>query len=205
MFLSFSRSFFFCFFNASHRVSLLSICNYSRSFCYSHCRLTSELNQLMSITRISIYFDCIVVSFLTMFVCLQSKEVVPSTRLDQIFSTLPVLRPDSCRLKFENCLQDLSYADQLNSNCNIYSRIRDCYHSLFDHSSCLSDQFHRYYHHAKQNEYKACSASSSFFYGAPRSSMLNSGSRNNFQISLWKKSSFLLLVFILLTLFYNKT
>jgi hypothetical protein len=64
-----------------------------------------------------------------------------------------------CQFKFENCIQDSSYADQLDNDCNIYSRLRDCFRTLLDDKQCLTLQLRRQYKKAKQNEYEACGIS----------------------------------------------
>ena len=85
-----------------------------------------------------------------------------SNQLIHILTSLQPFRAQICQFKFENCIQDSSYADQLDTDCNIYSRLRDCFRSLLDEPQCLSSQLKRQYKQAKQNEYEACGISSSY-------------------------------------------
>lgn len=81
----------------------------------------------------------------------------PSTHpLYQILGSFQPFRSQQCQFKFENCIQDSSYADQLDNDCNIYSRLRDCFRTLLDDKLCLTLQLKRQYKKAKQNEYEAC-------------------------------------------------
>lgn len=76
--------------------------------------------------------------------------------LFNILGSLQPFRSQFCQFKFENCIQDSSYADQLDNDCNIYSRLRDCFRSLLDETQCLTIQLKRQYKKAKQNEYDSC-------------------------------------------------
>ena len=76
--------------------------------------------------------------------------------LVNILSSLQPFRSQICQFKFENCIQDSSYADQLDNYCNIYSRLRDCFRSLLDERPCLTLQLKHQYKQAKQNEYESC-------------------------------------------------
>lgn len=106
------------------------------------------------------------------FSCLRSTEQPLSNRLIRILTALQPFRPEFCQFKFENCIQDSSYADQFDTDCNIYSRLRDCYRSLLDESQCVSRQLKRQYQQAKQNEYDSCALPSS--YQSVRSSIYTS-------------------------------
>ncbi|CAF3995084.1 unnamed protein product [Rotaria sp. Silwood2] len=77
-------------------------------------------------------------------------------QLFNILGSLQSFRSQFCQFKFENCIQDSSYADQLDNDCNIYSRLRDCFRSLLDETQCLTIQLKRQYKQAKQNEYESC-------------------------------------------------
>lgn len=79
-----------------------------------------------------------------------------SSQLYQILGSFQPFRSQMCQFKFENCIQDSSYADQLDNDCNIYSRLRDCFRTLLDDKQCLTLQLRRQYKKAKQNEYEAC-------------------------------------------------
>jgi hypothetical protein len=79
-----------------------------------------------------------------------------SNQLYNILGSLQPFRSQFCQFKFENCIQDSSYADQLDNDCNIYSRLRDCFRSLLDETQCLTIQLKRQYKKAKQNEYDSC-------------------------------------------------
>jgi uncharacterized membrane protein YhaH (DUF805 family) len=85
-----------------------------------------------------------------------------SSQLYHILGALQPFRAQICQFKFENCIQDLSYADQLDNDCNIYSRLRDCYRSLLDEKQCLTAQLKRQFKKAKQNEYESCGIAMSF-------------------------------------------
>jgi len=98
---------------------------------------------------------------LTMLTCILSEQQ-SSNQLFHILNSLKPFRSQICQFKFENCIQDSSYADQLDTNCNIYSRLRDCFRSLLDESQCLSSQLKHQYKKAKQNEYEACGVASSY-------------------------------------------
>lgn len=79
-----------------------------------------------------------------------------ANQLYNILGSLQPFRSQYCQFKFENCIQDSSYADQLDNDCNIYSRLRDCFRSLLDEIQCLTIQLKRQYKKAKQNEYDSC-------------------------------------------------
>ncbi|UJR27236.1 hypothetical protein I4U23_008532 [Adineta vaga] len=85
-----------------------------------------------------------------------------SNQLFNILGTLQPFRSQFCQFKFENCIQDSSYADQLDNDCNIYSRLRDCFRSLLDETQCLTIQLKRQYKKAKQNEYESCGIALSY-------------------------------------------
>lgn len=85
-----------------------------------------------------------------------------ASQLFNILGTLQPFRSQFCQFKFENCVQDSSYADQLDNDCNIYSRLRDCFRALLDESQCLSMQLKRQYKKAKQNEYESCGIALSY-------------------------------------------
>ncbi|CAF3327234.1 unnamed protein product [Rotaria socialis] len=84
------------------------------------------------------------------------SEIHPDDQLLNILSTLQPFRSQFCQFKFENCIQDSTFADQLDNDCNIYSRLRDCFRSLLDEPQCLTLQLKRQYKQAKQNEYESC-------------------------------------------------
>ncbi|UJR21964.1 hypothetical protein I4U23_025032 [Adineta vaga] len=92
----------------------------------------------------------------------QQQQQQSSSQLFRILTSLKPLRPQICQFKFENCIQDSSYADQLDTDCDIYSRLRDCFRSLFDESQCLSSQLKHQYKQAKKNEYEACGVTPSY-------------------------------------------
>ncbi|CAF3361302.1 unnamed protein product [Rotaria socialis] len=96
-----------------------------------------------------------------MSTCIRSQHQ-SSNQLYQIVTGLKQFHSQLCQFKFENCIQDSSYADQLDTDCNIYSRLRDCFRSLLDDSQCLSAQLKDQYTKAKQNEYQACGVASSY-------------------------------------------
>ena len=110
---------------------------------------------------------------LTMFPSILSeRQSQSSNQLFHILNSLKPIRSQICQFKFENCIQDSSYADQLDNDCNIYSRLRDCFRSLFDDSQCLSTQLKHQYRKIRQNEYQACGVASS--YHSVRSSLQTS-------------------------------
>jgi len=104
-----------------------------------------------------------IVIFLTMsstsYIHCQSSA--SSNQLLHILDSIQPSRSQLCQFKFENCIQDSSYADQLDTDCNIYSRIRDCFRSLLDESQCRTIQLKRQYNQAKKNEYETCGVASS--------------------------------------------
>lgn len=119
----------------------------------------------MIVTRTSYCIESIVI--LTLSVCIlteqqQQQQQRSSSQLYHILTSLKPLRPQICQFKFENCIQDSSYADQLNTDCDIYSRLRDCFRSLLDESQCLSTQLKRQYKQAKKSEYEACGVTSAY-------------------------------------------
>jgi hypothetical protein len=101
---------------------------------------------------------------LTMLTYIQSEQQQQqsSNQLSHILTSLKPFHSQICQFKFENCIQDFSYADQLDTDCNIYSRLRDCFRLLLDETQCLSSQLKRQYKKAKQNEYEACGIASSY-------------------------------------------
>ncbi|CAF4807681.1 unnamed protein product [Rotaria sp. Silwood2] len=112
-----------------------------------------------------------------MLTCILSQQQQSSSSSNQLFHIVTALKPfhsQICQFKFENCIQDSSYADQLDTDCNIYSRLRDCFRLLLDESQCLSSQLKHQYKKAKQNEYEACGVISS--YESIRSSLYTSSS-----------------------------
>lgn len=116
----------------------------------------------MIIQRTLNFIEYIVI--LMILTCTQVSEQQQKHSSNQLFHILTSLKPfhlQICQFKFENCIQDSSYADQLDTDCNIYSRLRDCFRSLLDDSQCLSNQVKHQYKRAKQNEYEACGVSSS--------------------------------------------
>ena len=113
---------------------------------------------------------------LTMLTCILSEEQQQqkSDQLYRILKSLKPFRPQNCQFKFENCIQDSSYADQFDTDCNIYSRLRDCFRLLLDEISCISSQLKHEYKTAKRYEYEACGVASS--YDSVRSSWYTSSS-----------------------------
>jgi len=107
-----------------------------------------------------------------MITTILSEQQQSSNQLLHIVSSLKPINSQICQFKFENCIQDSSYADQLDNICNIYSRLRDCFRSLLDDVQCISSQLKHQYKKTRQNEYKACCASSS--YESVRSSLYTS-------------------------------
>jgi len=91
--------------------------------------------------------------------CETHQQDQTSNQLFNILGSLQPFRSQFCQFKFENCIQDSSYADQLDNDCNIYSRLRDCFRSLLDETQCLTIQLKRQYKKAKQNEYDSCGIS----------------------------------------------
>ncbi len=116
----------------------------------------------MIIIRTLILIELIVL--LTMLTCIVSEQQQQqsSNQLFHILASLKPIRSQICQFKFENCIQDSSYADQLDTNCNIYSRLRDCLRSLLDDPQCLSSQLKHQYRKTRQNEYEACGVASSY-------------------------------------------
>lgn len=126
----------------------------------------------MIINRLLNLIEFIVI--LTIPTCIRSQQRQSSNQLYQILTGLKPFHSQFCQFKFENCIQDSSYADQLDTDCNIYSRLRDCYRSLLDESQCLTPQLKHQYKKAKVNEYEACGVLSS--YQSVRSSRFTSSS-----------------------------
>ncbi|CAF0945871.1 unnamed protein product [Rotaria sordida] len=120
----------------------------------------------MIINRILNLIEFIVImTVLTCIVSQQQQRQLSSSSSNQLFHIVTALKPfhsQLCQFKFENCIQDSSYADQLNNHCNIYSRLRDCFRLLLDESQCLSLELKHEYKKAKQNEYEACGVRSSY-------------------------------------------
>jgi hypothetical protein len=123
----------------------------------------------MLINRIFSFIEYLVLT--TMFTCLQCEQPL-SDQLIHILASLQPFRSQLCQFKFENCIQDSSYADQFDTDCNMYSRLRDCFRLLLDESQCLSIQLKHQYQQAKQNEYDACQTPS--LHQSVRSSMFTS-------------------------------
>jgi hypothetical protein len=112
----------------------------------------------------------VILTILTCILCEQQQ----SNQLYHILTSLKPFRSQLCQFKFENCIQDSSYADQLDTDCNIYSRLRDCFRLLLDDSQCVSSQLKHQYKKARLNEYEACGVASS--YESVRSSWYTSSS-----------------------------
>jgi len=84
--------------------------------------------------------------------CENHQQDQTSNQLFNILGSLQPFRSQFCQYKFENCIQDSSYIDQLDTDCNIYSRLRDCFRSLLDETQCLTIQLKRQYNKIKKNE-----------------------------------------------------
>ncbi|CAF0938844.1 unnamed protein product [Adineta ricciae] len=129
----------------------------------------------MIVTRTLYFIESIVILMLSVCILTEQQQQQRSTsQLYHILTSLKPLRPQICQFKFENCIQDSSYADQLNTDCDIYSRLRDCFRSLLDESQCSSTQLKRQYKQAKKSEYEACGVTS--VYEKTRSSWYTSSS-----------------------------
>jgi len=98
----------------------------------------------------------VILTIIKYIFCENSQQDQTSNQLFNILGSLQPFRSQFCQFKFENCIQDSSYADQLDNDCNIYSRLRDCFRSLLDETQCLTIQLKRQYKKAKQNEYDSC-------------------------------------------------
>jgi hypothetical protein len=116
------------------------------------------------------FIDIIVL--LTIFPYILSEQQQSSNQLFDILTSLKPIRSQICQFKFENCIQDSSYADQLDTYCNIYSRLRDCFRPLLDDPQCSSSQLKHQYRKTRQNEYEACGVAAS--YASVRSSSYTS-------------------------------
>ena len=128
------------------------------------------INRIWNLTELIV----IILTILTSILCEQQER---QQSLDQLFHIVTSLRrfhSQKCQFKFENCIQDLSYANQLDTECNVYSHLRDCFRSLLDESQCLSHQLKHQYNEAKKHEYEACGSISS--YESVRSSWYTSSS-----------------------------
>jgi hypothetical protein len=112
----------------------------------------------MIINRIfnSLYQLIVILTVLKYIFSENNQQDQSSNQLFNILGSLQPFRSQFCQFKFENCIQDSSYADQLDNDCNIYSRLRDCFRSLLDETQCLTIQLKRQYKKAKQNEYDSC-------------------------------------------------
>jgi hypothetical protein len=112
----------------------------------------------MIINRIfnSLYQLIVILTVLEYIFSENNQQDQSSNQLFNILGSLQPFRSQFCQFKFENCIQDSSYADQLDNDCNIYSRLRDCFRSLLDETQCLTIQLKRQYKKAKQNEYDSC-------------------------------------------------
>jgi hypothetical protein len=98
----------------------------------------------------------VILTIIKTIFCETHQQDQTSNQLFNILGSLQPFRSQFCQFKFENCIQDSSYADQLDNDCNIYSRLRDCFRSLLDETQCLTIQLKRQYKKAKQNEYDSC-------------------------------------------------
>jgi hypothetical protein len=98
----------------------------------------------------------VILTIIKSIFCETHQQDQTSNQLFNILGSLQPFRSQFCQFKFENCIQDSSYADQLDNDCNIYSRLRDCFRSLLDETQCLTIQLKRQYKKAKQNEYDSC-------------------------------------------------
>jgi hypothetical protein len=123
------------------------------------------------------------------------SEDQTSNQLYNILGSLQPFRSQFCQFKFENCIQDSSYADQLDNDCNIYSRLRDCFRSLLDETQCLTIQLKRQYKKAKQNEYDSCGIALSL---ESIHSTVNTSSTRKLNIN-YLTVYFLLMIYIYLT------
>ncbi|CAF3618804.1 unnamed protein product [Rotaria sp. Silwood1] len=110
------------------------------------------INQILNIS-----YQLIVILTIIKYIIseIHQDDQLPN-QLFNILGSLQPFRSQFCQFKFENCIQDSSYADQLDNDCNIYSRLRDCFRSLLDETQCLTIQLKRQYKQAKQNEYESC-------------------------------------------------
>jgi hypothetical protein len=140
-----------------------------------HLSLSFRLNTsvFMIILQTLNLIELIVILMMLSYVRAEQQQQ-SSNQLYHILASLQPFRSQTCQFKFENCVQDSSYADQLDTDCNIYSRLRDCFRSLLDESQCLSTQLKRQYKKAKLNEYEACGVALS--YDSVRSSFYTSSS-----------------------------
>jgi len=102
------------------------------------------------------YQSFVLLTIIKSIFCQTHQQDQTSNQLFNILGSLQPFRSQFCQFKFENCIQDSSYADQLDNDCNIYSRLRDCFRSLLDETQCLTIQLKRQYKKAKQNEYDSC-------------------------------------------------
>jgi hypothetical protein len=112
---------------------------------------------MIIIRTLNIFYQLFVLlTIIKSIFCQTHQQDQTSNQLFNILGSLQPFRSQFCQFKFENCIQDSSYADQLDNDCNIYSRLRDCFRSLLDETQCLTIQLKRQYKKAKQNEYDSC-------------------------------------------------
>ncbi len=112
---------------------------------------------MIIIQTLNIFYQLFVLlTIIKSIFCQTHQQDQTSNQLFNILGSLQPFRSQFCQFKFENCIQDSSYADQLDNDCNIYSRLRDCFRSLLDETQCLTIQLKRQYKKAKQNEYDSC-------------------------------------------------
>ena len=95
--------------------------------------------------------------FSTILPFIYCQTIVPK-QLINILSSLQPFQSQYCQFKFENCVQDSTYADQFTSDCQIYARLRNCYSFLLDDEFCRSDKTRKQYERTRQNEYKICTS-----------------------------------------------
>lgn len=103
----------------------------------------------------------VILTLFTSLLSAQQQQHAPG-RLFRILASLQSLRPQVCQFKFENCMQDSSYADHLATECDIYSRLRDCSRALFDEPQCRTSTLKHQYKLAKQKEYESCGVASAY-------------------------------------------
>ncbi|CAF0796329.1 unnamed protein product [Rotaria sordida] len=131
---------------------------YSFYYCVDSIEYYYYYFSFMIINQILNIFYQLIVILTTIKYCFSEihQDDQLSNQLFNILGSLQPFRSQFCQFKFENCIQDSSYADQLDNDCNIYSRLRDCFRSLLDETQCLTIQLRRQYKQAKQNEYESC-------------------------------------------------
>ena len=188
--------FFFSFFFVFHYHCLV----FSR-----HARRDRELETSITTFPVYIYIDLFVVwmnfliefiFFINLFPFLRSNQSLISWKdMSHIVLSLKPLHPSICQFKVENCHQTFAYAQQYDTYCNFYSRLRDCYRPLFDDMQCLSSELEKTYRTIRQNEYDACNnhpLARSVYYTSSCSSLRMS-------------MSFLIIIFICLIIWQQKT